>query len=81
MRTWFDLQAWRSDAAKHDWEERRALVQGGADRTVCLSELVGATVEVIHDWLVCHRAAPRSVSECIHIFDSRPIHYALPTAQ
>ncbi len=80
MRSWVVLQAWRSDAAKHDWEERRALVQGGADGTVCLSELVGAAVEVIHDWLVC-RAAPRSVSERIHIFDSCSIHYALPTAQ
>ena len=69
---WHELQAWRSDGAKSDWEEHRRYVQGGADTRVCLAGgaggLVEQTVEVVKQWLVC--AAPRPVSECAQMDDT-----------
>ena len=69
---WHELQAWRSDGAKSDWEEHRQYVQGGADKTVCLAGeaggLVEQTVEVVKEWLVC--AVPRPVSECAQMDDT-----------
>jgi hypothetical protein len=70
---WHELQAWRSDDAKSDWEERRSYVQGGTDKTVvlagCADGLVEQTVGVVKDWLAC--AAPRPVSECAQMDDTR----------
>jgi hypothetical protein len=66
MLPWHELQAWRSDDEKSDWEEHRQYVQRGSDETVCLAGgpdgLVEQTVGVVKDWLVC--LAPRPVSEC-----------------
>ncbi len=64
---WHELQAWRSDSAKGDWEEHRQYLQDGAHKTVCLAGgpdgLIERTVQnVVKDWLTC--AAPRQVSEC-----------------
>jgi len=75
MLPWHELQAWRSDAMKADWEERRQYVQGGADKSVCLAGeaggLVEHTVQVVKDWLVC--SAPRPVSECAQMDDTREL--------
>ncbi len=72
---WQELQAWRSDDAKSDWEEQRSYVQGGVDKTValagCADGLVERTVDVVKDWLVC--AAPRPVSECAQMDDTRTL--------
>ncbi len=72
MLPWHELQAWRSDGAKSDWEEHRGYVQGGVDKTVYLAGdaggLVEQTVEVVKDWLVC--AVPRPVSECAQMDDT-----------
>jgi hypothetical protein len=69
---WHELQAWRSDTEKSDWEEHRVYVQGGVDKTVRLAGdshgLVENTVKVIKDWLVC--GAPRPVSECERMDDT-----------
>jgi hypothetical protein len=69
---WHELQAWRSDDAKSDWEERRRYVQGGIDKTValagCADGLVEQTVGVVKDWLAC--AAPQPVSECVQMDDT-----------
>jgi hypothetical protein len=69
---WHELQAWRSDDAKSDWEERRTYVLGVVDKTValagCVDGLVEQTVGVVKDWLAC--AAPRPVSECAQMDDT-----------
>jgi hypothetical protein len=69
---WHELQAWRSDDAKSDWEEQRRYVQGGGAKMVRLAGgadgLAELTVGVVKDWLVC--AAPRPVSECAQMDDS-----------
>ena len=50
-------------------------MQGGTDKTVCLAGradgLVEQTVGVVKDWLVC--AAPRPVSECAQMDDTRAL--------
>jgi hypothetical protein len=75
MLPWHELQAWRSDAMKDDWEEHRQYVQGGVVKSVCLAGgpdgLVEKTVDVVKEWLVC--AAPRSVSECAAMDDTRAL--------
>jgi hypothetical protein len=72
MLPWHELQAWRSDEKKGDWEEQRQYVQAGTDKTVCLAGagcgLVEQTVDVVKEWLVC--AAPRAVSECAAMDDT-----------
>ncbi len=72
---WQELQAWRSDDAKSDWEEQMSYVQGGVDKNVCLAGradgLVEQTVGVVKDWLVC--AAPRPVSECAQMDNTRAL--------
>jgi hypothetical protein len=72
MLPWHELQAWRSDDEKSDWEEHRQYVQRGSDETVCLAGgpggLVEQTVGVVKDWLVC--LAPRPVSECAAMEDT-----------
>ena len=72
MLPWHELQAWRSDEKKGDWEEQRQYVQGGTDKTVSLAGasegLVEQTVDVVKEWLVC--AAPRAVSECAAMDDT-----------
>ncbi len=69
---WHELQAWRSDDEKCDWEEHRQYSQGGAVKNVCLSGgtegLVDQTVLVIKDWLVC--TVPRCASECLVMNDT-----------
>jgi chemotaxis protein histidine kinase CheA len=72
MLPWHELQAWRSNEEKGDWEEQRQYVQGGTDKTVSLAGagegLVEQTVDVAKAWLVC--AAPRAVSECAAMDDT-----------
>jgi hypothetical protein len=72
---WHELQAWRSDAMKDDWEEHRQYVHEGAVHSVCLAGgpdgLVEKTVHVVKDWLVY--AAPRPVSECAAMDDTRAL--------
>ena len=72
MLPWHELQAWRSDEKKGDWEEQRRYVQGGTDKTVSLAGagegLVEQTVDVAKAWLVC--AAPRAASECAAMDDT-----------
>jgi hypothetical protein len=69
---WHELQAWRSDTEKDDWEEHRSYVQGGVNKTVCLAGdfhgLIQDSVQVIKQWLVC--APPRPVSECAQMDDT-----------
>ena len=69
---WHELQAWRSDDAKSDWEEQRRYVQGGGAKMVRLAGgadgLVEETVKVVKDWLAC--AAPRPTSECVQMDDT-----------
>ncbi len=66
MLPWLELQAWRGDAIKDDWEKHRQCMHAGADKRVCLAgvsdSLVENTVNVVKKWLVC--AAPRPASEC-----------------
>jgi hypothetical protein len=75
MLPWHELQAWRSDGAKSDWEEHREYVQEGVDKTVCLAGvldgLVEQTVAVVKEWLVC--VEPRPVSECAAMDDTRAL--------
>jgi hypothetical protein len=72
MLPWHELQAWRSDEKKGDWEEQRQHVQGGTDKTVSLAGagegLVEQTANAVKAWLVC--AAPRAVSECAAMDDT-----------
>jgi hypothetical protein len=72
---WHELQAWRSDAMKDDWEEHRRYMQGGVAKCVHLAGrpdgLVEQTVDVVKDWLV--RAEPRSVCECAVMDDTRAL--------
>jgi hypothetical protein len=69
---WHELQAWRSDGAKSDWEEHRRYDDKGTAKQVhlagCKDGLVEQTVEVVKQWLVC--AAPRPVSECAQMDDT-----------
>jgi hypothetical protein len=63
---WHELQAWRSDTEKDDWEEHRQYTEKGVAKQVhlagCQEGLVENTVKVIKNWLVC--AAPRPAAEC-----------------
>jgi hypothetical protein len=72
MLPWHELQAWRSDDEKVDWEEQRQYTEAGADKTVSLAGgpqgLVELTVDVVKDFLVC--ASPRPVSECATMDDT-----------
>jgi hypothetical protein len=72
MLPWHELQAWRSDSAKSDWEEQRQYVQAGADKSIRLAGgpdgLIEQTVVVVNDWLVCTAARP--VSECVAMDDT-----------
>lgn len=74
---WHELQAWRSDSEKCDWEEHRRFVQGGvwcgADMTVRLTGgpegLIEQTVtNVVKDWLTF--AVPQDVNECAPMDDT-----------
>ena len=76
---WHELQAWRSDGAKSDWEEHRRYDDKGTEKQVhlagCKDGLVEQTVSVIraadtqgHPWLVC--VAPRPASECVAMDDT-----------
>jgi hypothetical protein len=71
---WHELQAWRSDEMKGDWEEHRWYDDKGTVKQVhlagCKEGLVEQTVAVVraadsqgHPWLVC--GAPIPVSECV----------------
>jgi hypothetical protein len=75
MLPWHELQAWRSDGAKSDWEELRQYTHNGTGRTVCLAGgpdgLVEQTLDVVKEWLVC--VAPRPVSECAAMDDTRAL--------
>jgi hypothetical protein len=72
---WHELQAWRSDGDKSDWEEHRQYKLGGVDKTADLAGgpdgLVEQTVNVVKGWLVC--VAPRPVSECAAMEDTRAL--------
>jgi GTPase SAR1 family protein len=72
---WHELQAWRSDVDKSNWEEHRQYKLEGVDKTVDLAGgpdgLVEQTVNVIKGWLVC--VAPRPVSECATMDDTRAL--------
>ncbi len=69
---WHELQAWRSDFAKSDWEEHRMYLKGGADMTVSLAGgphgLVEQVVRILKNWLIC--ATPRHVSDCAAMDDT-----------
>lgn len=64
---WHELQAWRSDELKGDWEEHRCYDCNGTVKRVhlagCQDGLVEQTVSVISDYLPC--VSPRPVSECV----------------
>jgi len=69
---WHELQVWRSDTEKSDWEEHRQYTEKGAAKQVhlagCQEGLVEQTVTVIKDLLVC--AAPRPAAECFAMDDT-----------
>jgi hypothetical protein len=76
---WHDLQAWRSDESKCDWEEHRRYDDKGTAKLVhlagCKDGLVEQTLAVVRGkdrqglpWLVC--VAPRPVSECCPLDDT-----------
>jgi hypothetical protein len=75
MLPWHELQAWRSDAMRDDWEEHRQYLLANADKRVSLAGepdgLIEQTVQVVKDWLVC--VAPRPVSECAVMDDTRAL--------
>ena len=90
---WHELQAWRSDGAKSDWEEHRRYVQGGADTRVCLAARTGLlnrrsrsfgvqTLKVILGWCALHLALPPSASRWMtqtrcRLLMSRPLTFLL----
>jgi GTPase SAR1 family protein len=75
MLPWHELQAWRSDGAKSDWEEHRQYTQRGTDKTLCLAGgpdgLVEQTVIVVKKWLVW--AEPRPVVDCCKMDDTQAL--------
>jgi TPR repeat protein len=75
---WHELQAWRSDLDKSDWEESRRYVSGGQCKHVYLAGskdgLVEKTIEVLSDWFVC--AAPRPAVECVSMDDTETLSAA-----
>jgi hypothetical protein len=69
---WHELQAWRSDTDKGDWEEHRQYIAKGVDKQVhlagCQEGLIERTVKAIRDMLVC--AAPRPAADCFAMDDT-----------
>jgi hypothetical protein len=70
---WHELQAWRSDELKGDWEEHRQYIERGRAAQVslagCEAGLIEKTVkEKIAEWLVC--AVPRTAAECFAMDDT-----------
>jgi hypothetical protein len=80
MLPWHELQAWRSDGAKSDWEEHRRYDDKGTTKQVhlagCKDGLVERTASSViwaadpqgHPWLVC--VAPHPASECVAMDDT-----------
>jgi hypothetical protein len=72
MLPWHELQAWRSDELKGDWEEQRRYDKNGSIKQVhlagCQDGLVEQTVSVISDYFTC--VSPRHASECVAMDDT-----------
>jgi hypothetical protein len=72
MLPWHELQAWRSDELKGDWEEHRWYDSNGTVKRVhlagCQDGLVEQTISGISDYLPC--VSPRPASECAAMDDT-----------